>query len=33
MKNMLRQELEAVLFTIDSTTGKCVSAERVDEWD
>ena len=26
-------KLEAVLFTIDSTTGKCLKAERVDEWD
>ena len=26
-------KLEAVLFTIDSTTGKCNRAERVDEWD
>ena len=26
-------KLEAVLFTIDSTTGKCLRAERVDEWD
>ena len=26
-------KLEAVLFTIDSTTGKCKRAERVDEWD
>ncbi|MDO5401621.1 MAG: TIGR00282 family metallophosphoesterase [Eubacteriales bacterium] len=24
---------EAVLFTIDSQTGKCLRAERVDEWD
>lgn len=24
---------EAVLFTIDSKTGKCLKAERVDEWD
>ena len=26
-------KLEAVLFTINSTTGKCLKAERVDEWD
>jgi calcineurin-like phosphoesterase len=26
-------KMEAVLFTIDSTTGKCLRAERVDEWD
>ena len=26
-------KLEAVLFTIDSTTGKCLRAERVDKWD
>ena len=26
-------KLEAVLFTIDSATGKCKKAERVDEWD
>ena len=26
-------KLEAVLFTIDSATGKCVKAERVDDWD
>ena len=26
-------KMEAVLFTIDSTTGKCLKAERVDEWD
>lgn len=26
-------KLEGVLFTIDSTTGKCLKAERVDEWD
>ena len=26
-------KLEAVLFTIDSTTGKCLRAERVDQWD
>ena len=26
-------KLEAVLFTIDSTTGRCRKAERVDEWD
>lgn len=26
-------KLEAVLFTLDSTTGKCLRAERVDEWD
>jgi len=25
-------KLEAVLFTIDSATGKCLRAERVDEW-
>lgn len=24
---------EAVLFTIDTATGKCLKAERVDEWD
>ena len=26
-------KLEAVLFTIDTSTGKCRKAERVDEWD
>ncbi len=26
-------KLEAVLFTIDSDTGKCLRAERVDQWD
>ena len=26
-------KLEAVLFTIDTATGKCLKAERVDEWD
>ena len=26
-------KMEAVLFTIDSTTGTCLKAERVDEWD
>ena len=26
-------KLEAVLFTIDSSTGKCHKAERVDQWD
>ena len=26
-------KLEAVLFTIDSATGKCLRAERVDLWD
>ena len=26
-------KLEAVLFTIDSSTGKCRKAERVDQWD
>ncbi len=26
-------KLEAVLFTIDSATGRCRKAERVDEWD
>ena len=26
-------KLEAVLFTIDSATGKCLKVERVDEWD
>lgn len=26
-------KLEAVLFTIDSATGKCRKVERVDEWD
>ena len=26
-------KLEAVLFTIDSSTGKCQKAERVDQWD
>ena len=26
-------KLEAVLFTIDSATGNCLKAERVDEWD
>ena len=25
--------LEGVVFTIDSATGKCLKAERVDEWD
>ena len=25
--------LEAVLFTIDTDTGRCLRAERVDEWD
>ena len=26
-------KLEAVLFTIDSATGKCLKAERVDRWN
>jgi len=26
-------KLEGVLFTIDTATGKCLKAERVDEWD
>ena len=26
-------KLEAVLFTIDSDSGKCLRAERVDQWD
>jgi len=26
-------KMEAVLFTIDSATGSCLQAERVDEWD
>ena len=26
-------KLEGVLFTIDPATGKCLRAERVDEWD
>ena len=26
-------KLNAVLFTIDAATGKCLGAERVDEWD
>ena len=26
-------KIEAVLFTIDSSTGKCLKAERVDQWD
>ena len=26
-------KLEALLFTIDSATGKCLRAERVDQWD
>jgi calcineurin-like phosphoesterase len=26
-------KLEAVLFTIDSASGKCLKAERVDQWD
>jgi len=26
-------KLEAVLFTIDAATGKCLRAERADEWD
>jgi len=26
-------KLEAVLFTIDTASGKCLKAERVDEWD
>ena len=26
-------KMEAVLFTIDSLTGKCLRAERVDQWD
>ena len=26
-------KMETVLFTIDSATGRCIKAERVDEWD
>lgn len=26
-------KIEAVLFTLDADTGKCLRAERVDEWD
>lgn len=26
-------KMEAVLFTVDTTTGRCLKAERVDEWD
>ena len=26
-------KMEAVLFTIDSATGKCIRTERVDQWD
>ena len=26
-------KIEAVLFTIDSATGKCLKAERVDQWE
>lgn len=26
-------KMEAVLFTLDADTGKCLRAERVDEWD
>lgn len=26
-------KMEAVLFTLDSQTGKCLRAERVDQWD
>ncbi len=26
-------KIEAVLFTIDVSTGKCLKAERVDQWD
>lgn len=26
-------KLEGVLFTLDSATGKCLRAERVDQWD
>ena len=26
-------KLEGVLFTIDAATGKCLRAERIDEWD
>ena len=26
-------KMEAALFTIDAATGKCLKAERVDEWD
>ena len=26
-------KLEAVLFTIDTATGKCIRTERVDQWD
>ena len=26
-------KMEAVLFTIDSATGKCLKTERIDEWD
>ncbi len=26
-------KLEGVLFTIDTSTGKCIKTERIDEWD
>ena len=26
-------KLEGVLFTLDGATGKCLKAERVDQWD
>ena len=26
-------KLEGVLFTLDAATGKCLRAERVDQWD
>lgn len=26
-------KLEGVLFTLDNATGKCLKAERIDEWD
>lgn len=26
-------KMEAVLFTVDTATGRCLKAERVDEWD
>ena len=28
-----KAKLEGVLFTLDSETGKCLRAERVDQWD
>lgn len=28
-----KTKMEAVLFTLDAATGKCLRAERVDEWD